>query len=301
MTRVLLTGATGFIGRHVLPSLIAGGNEVHAVTSRPLPSAASGVVWHRANLLNATERVALLHAVRPTHLLHLAWFVAPGAFWASSENLRWVGASLDLLRVFAEQGGRRAVMAGTCAEYSWSESDLVEDATPLVPLTLYGVAKDAVRRVGERFSAQVGIEFAWGRIFFVYGPYEPESRLVPSVTTALLQGEVAHCTSGAALRDYLYVADAGAAFGAVLHGATQGAINIGSGEAVSVRSIVTALGVDSGRPDLIALGSLPDRPDDPPRICAGTQRLRREVGWVPQVTLQDGLRSTVEWWRARMR
>ena len=112
MSRILLTGATGFIGRHVLPRLKG---EVHAVTTRP-PPAGDSVRWHRADLLSSAEIVA---EVRPEVLVHLAWYVEPGRYWTAPENIQWVEASLALLRAFAGAGGRRAVVAGTSAEYDW--------------------------------------------------------------------------------------------------------------------------------------------------------------------------------------
>ena len=119
-----------------------------------------------ADLLAPGLAEALVREVRPTHLLHLAWYAEHHAYWTAPQNLDWVGASLRLVRAFAEQGGTRAVLAGTCAEYDWTQGVCVEGATPIRPRGLYGVAKDAVRRVVEAFAAGAGLSAAWGRIFF---------------------------------------------------------------------------------------------------------------------------------------
>src|ERR1700738_2172617 len=103
--RVLVTGATGCVGRHALPVLVARGWEVHAVTSRNGPDAAEEIIWHRADLLNPRELNATIRSAQATHLLHLAWYVAPGQWATASENFEWVHASLELLRAFREQGG----------------------------------------------------------------------------------------------------------------------------------------------------------------------------------------------------
>jgi nucleoside-diphosphate-sugar epimerase len=195
MRRVLLTGATGFIGRHAPAALRARGFEVHAVTTGESPAvAAEGDVaaWHRADLLDPAVARTLVEQVRPTHLLHLAWYAEHGLFWSSTENLRWTEASLRLLRAFGETGGERAVMAGTCAEYDWSASGrFVEGEAPLAPATLYGTCKHALRLVGEAWCEQNGVEFAWGRIFLVFGPGEHPERLVPAVAGAVLSGQPA--------------------------------------------------------------------------------------------------------------
>src|SRR5688572_5202958 len=114
MKRILVTGASGFIGRHCLPSLVQAGFEVHAAARRPLPELAPGqVIWHRVDALVPEAWAGLVQKLAPTHLLHLAWVATPGVYWSSPENLRWVESSLALLREFADSGGRRVVMSGT--------------------------------------------------------------------------------------------------------------------------------------------------------------------------------------------
>ena len=196
MTRILVTGATGLIGAPTLAPLIASGREVHAVTSRrPRTGAAAPVHWHVCDLLDARATEALASQVAATELLHLAWYAEPGRVWSSPENLRWVEASLRLLQAFTEAGGRRAVLAGSCAEYAWQESTLcVESSTPCRPATLYGAAKHGLHVIAESYAAELGLSLAWGRIFFVFGPGEHEARLGGSVARSLLRGEPAICS-----------------------------------------------------------------------------------------------------------
>lgn len=297
MKRVLVTGAGGFIGRHTIAPLQARGFEVHGV-GRQAAASADRVVWHHADLLTpgAVERV--VRAAAPTHVLHLAWVVDPVTYWESPQNLQWVAASLDLVRAFAAAGGGRVVVAGTCAEYEWGgEADLSEASTPLRPASLYGTAKDATRRVIEAFALHAGLSAAWGRLFYLHGPHEPASRLVPSVIRALLGADVARCTSGVVQRDYLHVADAGEAFAALLDSAVTGPVNIASGQGVAIRDLVQQLGEICGCRERVAIGALPDRAGDPTRLVADVRRLRDEVGWAPRLSLAEGLRATLDWWR----
>jgi nucleoside-diphosphate-sugar epimerase len=258
------------------------------------------VTWHRGDLLEVGTAEALVAAVRPDRLLHLAWYAEPGRFWDSPENLRWVEASLRLLRAFGDQGGRRAVLAGTCAEYDWSGSVVCsEDSTPLAPATLYGVSKDATRRIVSAFADLAGFGLAWGRIFLLYGPGEAPRRLLPLVTTALLAGETAKVTEGTHVRDFMHVDDVARAFAALLDSDVQGAVNIASGVGVEVREIVGLVGAAVGRPDLIEFGAAPQRPGEPAVLVADVQRLREAVGFHQRYGLAEGVRNAVDWWRAK--
>ena len=299
MTRVLVTGASGLVGRRALVALRRRGLEVHAVARQPSRECAENVAWHAADLLEDSPRRALLERVRATHLLHLAWYAKPGAFWTARENAPWVAASIRLVEEFADAGGKRAVLAGTCAEYDWAATQPLHEDAPLRPTTFYGVCKDATRRVAERLAERLGLSLAWGRIFFLYGPGEHERRLVASVARALAAGERAAISDGSQRRDFLHVDDVAGAFAAMLDGAVTGPVNVASGEGVAVRRIAELLAQAAGRPDLLEVGAVASRADDPPEIVGHAGRLCNEVGFTPAIDLRDGLERTVAWWRGQ--
>jgi nucleoside-diphosphate-sugar epimerase len=236
--------------------------------------------------------------VRPELLLHLAWTAEPGLYWTSPENVRWVEATLRLLRAFADYGGRRAVFAGTCAEYEWGGEGgiCVEDSTPLKPATLYGISKGATLAVSQAFAGEVDVELCWGRIFFLYGPGEPAGRLVPSVARALLEGTRVPVSEGTQVRDFLHVDDVAAAFMRLLESPFVGPVNIGSGHGVTVREMIELVSRAAGRPDLVEFGALAQRQGEPPALIADVRRLRDQIGFRPRILLEEGIAETVAWW-----
>jgi nucleoside-diphosphate-sugar epimerase len=289
--RVLVTGASGFLGRHCLPRLVAGGAEVHAVARIPIEL--PGIRWHAADLLRAGSAFEVVKEVRPTHLLWLAWCTELGDYWTSPENEAWKRESLAALRVFLDGGGSRAVMAGSCAEYDWS-AGVCAESTQLDPATLYGRAK---RDTFEAASAMAGSALAWARLFFLYGPHERPQRLVPSVIRALLESREAECSDGRQRRDFLYVDDAADALVRLLGSPHAGAVNVASGGAVAVREVVQMIADQLGRSEWVRFGARPTPADEPAEIVADTRLLNERVGWRPSVSLADGIARSIAWWR----
>jgi nucleoside-diphosphate-sugar epimerase len=298
--RLLLTGATGFLGARTLEPLLARGYEIHALARHP--GGSGEVSWHTADLLDRAATARKVAEIGAGHLLHLAWYTEHGRFWSAPENLDWVGASLSLLRAFSEADGRRAVMAGTCAEYDWGTEmercrELGPEMTPERPATLYGAAKHATRIAGEAYARQEGVSFAWGRVFLLYGPGEDERRLVPQIARALLEGREADTSDGTQIRDVMHVDDVAGGFAALLDSAVEGPVNVASGEPVAIARVIELVGEEAGHPELLRIGALPRREGEPERLVADSGRLTEEVGFQPAIHLPEGIASTLAWWR----
>lgn len=297
--KVLLTGGSGFMGRHAIPFLLDRGYEVHAVfhAKEPVFARKENLFWHRCDLLNPLEQKQLFAKIKPTHLLHFAWYAAPGKYWTSLENFRWVQASLEVTANFAEHGGRRAVFAGTSAEYDWSYGYCSEKVTPLRPATPYGTCKNSLHEMTRQFANQTGLSYAWGRVFFVYGPYEYPEKLAASIIRSLLKNQVAHCLHGNLIRDFLYVRDAASAFASLLDSGVTGPVNIASGKPIALKDVVNTIADKLNKRELVRFEEGPSPVNEPRLLVADVERLTDEAGWTPNYDLDQGLEQTIEWWK----
>ena len=299
MRRVLVTGAGGFIGRPVCRDLGAAGWEVIGTGRSAKPADFGEGHWLPANLLDEVEANRLVKSAHATHLLHLAWVTDHGAFWTSPENQPWLAASKELFRAFAAQGGRRIIAAGTCAEYDWTAPDPA--AAPPNPTTAYGRAKLALHDWAENFCRDSQISFAWGRVFFAFGPRENSRRLVPYVINQLLRADPVLCASGIGERDFLYVDDLARLFAVLVAGDYSGAYDLGAGRGLTIRHLVEALARLAGRPDLPKFGARPDPVGEPGRLVARCLVPDIAIDANFPAPLDQSLQRTLEWWRQTTR
>lgn len=288
--RVLLTGASGFIGRYVLSALQQHGIEMVAVCrTRPQPS----VPFIEADLLNACDFAHLLQQARATHLLHLAWYAEHGKYWTSPMNLRWLEATTRLVEAFCAVGGQQVVMAGTCAEYDWTHGYCREDSTSLNPATFYGTAKDATRRLVMAVCAQHQVPCAWGRIFLPFGQGESTSRLIPSLIEVFQGARAPFGVNAHAYRDFLHASDVAEGFVRLLTTEASGAYNVCSGEPRRLDEVVTTLASLLGADPTPVLALTTERPGEPPLLVGESLKLR-SLGWQPALTLAQGLERSLE-------
>jgi len=291
--RILITGARGFVGSRI-KACLPDGYDVHAVARTQV--VADGATWHHADLLDPADCLALIHDVRPTHLIHSAWETTPGVFWEADSNLAWLDAGKALFAAFHANGGQRIVGCGTCAEYAGSSKPLREEDDGRIPSSQYGRAKrDLLNALRE-----MPVSFAWARIFYPYGSDEHPARFVPSVCRSLLQNDVAKCSSGTQTRNFMDVRDVGAAIAALVHSNLQGPINVGHTVSDKLGDVAKMLGQIAGRPDLIGLGALPDREGEPAILIPDLRRQTDELKFDPKISIYDGMSDVYRWWAKQM-
>lgn len=270
MKNILITGATGFVGKHVVNALADTDTKIRAVARRPKESGQirqKGIdeVIETNDLFAENENWWADVCKDIDIIIHLAWYAEPGKYLQSSKNIDCLSGTLQLAKGAVLAGVKRFLGIGTCFEYDLSDGLLSTD-TPLKPLTPYAGAKVATYSALSQYLPEEKMEFLWGRLFYLYGEGEDERRLVPFIKSRLSEGKVADLTSGNQIRDFLDVRDAAKMIAELALGNEQGAINICSGEPITVRQLAEKIADEYGRRDLLNFGARADNYMDPPKV-----------------------------------
>lgn len=267
---VLLTGATGFVGRQVLQALGKHGVQVRVVI-REGTQARLAVLENVAKIIETSDLFSenadwwAENCNGINTVIHAAWYAEPGQYLQSAKNIDCLTGSLQLAKGAAKAGVRRLIGIGTCFEYDLTEGILSVE-TPLRPVTPYAGAKAAAFMALAQWLPAQGIEFAWCRLFYLYGEGEDGRRLVPYLRAKLEAGEPAELTSGNQIRDFLDVGQAAKMIVEVALSKQQGPVNICSGESITVRQLAEQIADEYGRRDLLQFGARPDNLVDPPCV-----------------------------------
>ena len=296
-TRILVTGAGGFVGAAVVKAAVAAGHEVVALvrndTSR-LTSIADRISMQRVDLADTTTVAALLHSAKPAIVIHSAWEGVGGALRSGDIQLDNIRTTVALADAAIAAGARKFVGIGSQAEYGRYDRKIVETDLPQ-PTLLYGAAKLAACHLAAQRCREAGMAFAWLRLFSVYGAGDNSNWLIPSAAVALVRGKPPLCTAGTQKWDYLHIDDvADGVLAAATSDRATGVFNLSSGNPVAVRQIVETLR-DLAAPDLkLNFGAIPFGPDQIMHLDGDNGRLRAATGWSPRVPLAEGLRQVVD-------
>lgn len=291
---VLVTGASGFIGRALVRRLVAAGCTTVCTARTPVDDVADAASWVPGDLVDASFADRLVGQIRPSVVFHLASLVTGSraidlVLPTLAANLT---ASVNVLRAATEAGCERVVLIGSGDEPQGREQ---------VPASPYAAAKWAVGGYARMFHALYATPVSIARAFMVYGPDQPDtSKVVPHVATSLLRGEAPLVSSGRRLCDWIYIDDVVEALLALATApaAVGRTLDVGTGRLHTVRHVVETVSALVGGEVGPVFGAVPDRPVET-EAKADLVETTRLCGWAPSTTLEEGLRRTVAWYAGR--
>lgn len=297
--RALITGGSGFIGRHALMMASGYSDEVYNL-SRTSPGEIPGVHHHSMDLADTASVSRFIRETQPQAILHLA---ATGVSYDSNDLARLLTINVLGLQAMLEAAAAlpqepHCVLAGSWFEYAPQSRPLHED-DELSHRLPYSVSKIAAASIAHHYARRLPVTIM--RIFSVYGPGEQLPRLLPYIIDRAQTGESIDVTPGEQQRDYVYVRDVAEGFWrAALHkpepNDTARILNLGSGRGISLRDFMETAAAVLETFQIrarFAFGARPYRQDEVMLALADTTRLRQILGWVPKTTIQDGLRQTI--------
>jgi nucleoside-diphosphate-sugar epimerase len=303
--RVLVTGATGFIGSHMARRLVTEGAEVSVfmrTSSDPclLADVLDRVAVHEVDICEEDAVGAAMMQICPDVVFHLAAIGMSEPFVSPPVAVRVnVQGTLHLLEAARKCGVRRFVHSGTAYEYGDAATGDTPNQEVLDPVNTYAASKAAARAFVRLYARIYGLPTVNMRLFAVYGPGQPPKTLISSAVCAALEDRDFPMTPGEQMRDFVFVGDVveGYLRAAVAAGVEGVSIDMGTGRACKIRKVVTKLFEMSGSRGKPLVGALPYRPSETMKQVADTHVARELLDWQATTSLEDGLRQTIDWYR----
>ncbi|MDD1702847.1 MAG: GDP-mannose 4,6-dehydratase [Methanoregula sp.] len=322
MKRLLITGISGFVGGHIVAYLANHTNEfeIHGISrSKPawdfVPSGSgllNGHHFHQADLLDIPRIKSLLEEIEPEYILHMAAQSSVAESWKTPvfsfmNNTNIFLNIIDTVR--QNDNGARVLSIGSSEQYgvvSAADLPLTED-TPQHPANPYAVARVAQEQLAKIYADGYGLDICCTRSFNHCGPGQTDRFVVSAIAKQFvkiahgLQEPVIHIGNGSIVRDFVDVHDVVAAYTLLLLKGKRGEVyNICSGTGRTIDEIVTLLAKLKGMKVEVHQEQAQIRPIDNPRIIGSNMKIRRDLGWKPEIPFEQSLLSLYDYWDSRI-
>ena len=282
--KVILTGASGLIGTEVLQSLLDSDLEIFAIDIKEGNIKNNRIHWINCNLFDENSIKKIFEEIKPEYMMHFAWCVT--GYFNDNLNFDFLAASINLLKHFNKNGGKRVIMTGTYAEYGENASILKEDM-PTNPLNLYSKCKNHLNRIATDYCSANGISFGWARLFSVFGKETDNRRLTADVIEHLKKNEEVVIRSGSLIRDYIYVKDIANAMVKFLLSNVEGSVNICSGQGTSIRDYVMTIAKIMNKENLVVFNEVASNQQT--SVIGDNSRLTNGVGYKLQYSVKKAI------------
>ncbi len=292
---IIVTGASGFLGRLILPRLLDRGHHIVTAGRSPVSHGIPYIPMDFMQPALVMEAADQIRSVRADCIIHLAWIARPPQFWTSLENLDCLAASLELLKSLAASAVHKFIGVGSCAEYGDGDTSAISEAYSMRrPTSTYGHAKNALFEIAMSAKNELApMSFSWARLFYVYGEGEPAQKLITSMITSFREGCVPDLREPDRRIDLIYADDVAEALVQIAESDVAGAINVGTGVGISIREVavmIAALVAPHLIPSVVSLPKRIGRPD----VVANASLLKNTIGFTPTMTLEEGVRRIIQ-------
>lgn len=252
MKKVIVTGINGLIGQYIAEPLKKLGFEVYGIGTKDILTDKFNYI--KLDINDTVQLEHLFKEIKAEYLIHLAWDTKKG-YLDSDSNFDLLASSINMLKYFKENGGKRAIFIGTLAEYKFTDEPVKEDAE-LNLQTIYTKCKNSLREISELYCNKHNISFCWCRIFNTYGENEKEYRLFPYIINTLKNNEKVSINYSQLEKDYIYAGDAARILALVINSDITGIINICSGKGIKLKDLAIIIAEKLGKLNLLELKEL---------------------------------------------
>jgi nucleoside-diphosphate-sugar epimerase len=284
--RILLTGGGGFIGKHLLPLL--GKHQVLMVGRRDFEGLEDNISYVKGSLSNLSELEGKIESFSPEACIHLAWEGIPD--YSFSNCLKNFNASIRLFDFLSRIGCETIFAAGTCWEYGNLNGQVHESNVP-TNMNLFASMKSGLQLSGQSIFNSNAINFIWGRFFFIYGPGQRETSLMPSCFQTFNAGKSPELKNPDAVNDFIYVLDAAKAIVNIIESSNvSGVVNIGSGKPTKVSDVCKII---SKKMNITFKSPALEDSQKSIGFWADLSKIRQQTGWAPEVSVEEGIQMTL--------
>ena len=284
--KVLITGATGLIGKESIPFLKKEGFDIYAISSKIVKD--SSIHWIKCDLFDEESVKKVFKEIKPNYMLNFAW-ITGGDYLTNEKNILFKNIGIKMLEFFKENGGKRAIYAGSGFEYDITDK-ILSETTPRKPKTLYAECKNELHDAAIKYAKDNKLSFGWGRIFGVFGHNEKETRLTPKIMNCMKENTVFELGAPNNILDYMYSKDIAHAFVEFLKKDYEGDVNICSGKGILLKDLALLIQKLYGKEKLIKFD---DKKPSSLTYIGDNTIMKSVIGYTPQYTLEKALKEII--------